>query len=247
MAIGPCRVSVLQLDTHFPRIPGDVACPQTYCRSPEILRIERVDVAHIVRPDPRLIDITPFIEAARRSKGDIITTSCGFLSPFEGIIAAAVDRPFLASSLNALPDLITHVDGRRDGQPDGHQVNIMSFDQAALTSRHLPHAAQGRVGRIFDIGQTSHLYQVISQDLADLDATRARREIVAAVDAHLTSDCALLVLECTNLPPYKEAIRAASPIQTFDILDRLETIAPGTINPAFLSPDQRLQSISVES
>lgn len=274
----PSQVSVLQLDTHFPRLPGDVACGETYCRPPEILRIARADVAHIVYQNPEAIDIEPFIAAARRSQGDIITTSCGFLSPFEDIIAAQIDRPFLASSLNALPYLLAPVVGdwainsqqelpgvfqgelrgafqgdcrggwdadrqnksRGDWPKDwrgdvrGDQINIMSFDRSALSHQHLPPGALAHLGQIFDIGQKSHLYQVLSQDRTVLNADIARREVVSAVDRHLTDDCRLLVLECTNLPPHKQAIRAARSIQTFDILDRIEAVAPGSINSGFL-------------
>jgi hypothetical protein len=38
-------VTVLQLDTSFPRIPGDVACPQTYLGEVEVIRIAQASVA----------------------------------------------------------------------------------------------------------------------------------------------------------------------------------------------------------
>ena len=42
------RVSVLQLDTRFCRVPGDVGCAKSYINDPEIIRVPRTSVANIV-------------------------------------------------------------------------------------------------------------------------------------------------------------------------------------------------------
>lgn len=72
-------VTVLQLDTDFPRVPGDVARPDTYIGDVEILRIPNATVGQIVRADPAAIPIAPFEQAMHQATGDRIVTSCGFL------------------------------------------------------------------------------------------------------------------------------------------------------------------------
>ena len=51
------RVSVLQLDTRFCRVPGDVGCGDSYVNVPEIIRVPRASVADIVSDQPNQIDL----------------------------------------------------------------------------------------------------------------------------------------------------------------------------------------------
>lgn len=229
------RVTVLQLDTQFPRIAGDVASPATYQQRPEILRLPRADVASIVRPDPENIDIAPFVAAAKRARGDVITTSCGFLAPFEAQIAAEVDRPFVASSLNALPQL-----QRRFGAA---AITVLTFDAEALGRSHFPAEP---LPHVIGIGRQSFLYRMIAEDLPEHDPPRAEAELLARIkkitqitpavtpEATPGAGSALLLLECTNLPPFKQALRRRFGVATYDILDRIEAVAPGAVRPAHL-------------
>ena len=53
-------VTVLQLDTDFPRVAGDVGCEQTYLDDIQIIRIPNATVGQIVSADPAAIPIAPF-------------------------------------------------------------------------------------------------------------------------------------------------------------------------------------------
>ena len=48
-------VTVLQLDTDFPRVAGDVGCEQTYLDDIQIIRIPNATVGQIVSADPAAI------------------------------------------------------------------------------------------------------------------------------------------------------------------------------------------------
>ncbi len=52
-------VTVLQLDTDFPRIAGDVGCKESYARPPQIIRVKGASVGRIVTDRPQDIDIAP--------------------------------------------------------------------------------------------------------------------------------------------------------------------------------------------
>ena len=77
------RVSVLQLDTNFLRIPGDIGSDKTFIEQHQYLIVEGVTANKVVTSQPENIDISPFLEAAKSATGDILTTSCGFLAPFQ--------------------------------------------------------------------------------------------------------------------------------------------------------------------
>ena len=87
------RVSILQLDTKFLRIPGDIGCKKTFIEPPQHLIVEGATANKVVTSRPENIDITPFLEAAQSATGDILTTSCGFLAPFQKELQENLDIP----------------------------------------------------------------------------------------------------------------------------------------------------------
>ena len=82
------RITLLQLDTHFPRIPGDVGSVDTFKCDLEIIRVPNATVKEVVNSNPNQIDLDPFFNAINKATGDLITTSCGFLSPFQSELDA---------------------------------------------------------------------------------------------------------------------------------------------------------------
>lgn len=217
-------VTVLQLDTHFPRIAGDVGAAETYIDDVEIIRVSGASVAGIVTGSPEDIDIGPFEDALKYAKGEVIVTSCGFLSYWQGHLEAQSTRPFISSSLVALDRLKDHTI---------EDLAILTYNAAKLGAPHLgqySHFAPCIIG----LDPTAHLRAVIGGDGVTLDAIRAAHETVETVRAQTTNTLQTLLLECTNLPPYKAALAAAFDVQIIDILTEIERVRAGTIRPQFL-------------
>ena len=55
------RVSILQLDTKFLRIPGDIGSEKTFIEPPQHLIVEGATANKVVTSRPENIDITPFL------------------------------------------------------------------------------------------------------------------------------------------------------------------------------------------
>ena len=217
-------VSVLQLDTHFPRIAGDVGSYETYVGEVEIIRVSGASVAGIVTGDPASIDIAPFEAALKAAKGDVIVTSCGFLSYWQGYLETLTQRPFISSSLGALDRLADH---------NVDTLAILTYDDAKLGEVHLGNNARF-APCIIGLDPDAHLRAVIGGNAMNLDTKRAAHETVETVRAQTTSALKTLLLECTNLPPYKDALRSAFDVEIIDILTEIERAKAGTIRPAFL-------------
>ena len=73
-------LSLLQLDTGFPRIAGDVGCRETYRAELDIHVLDALSVARVVTPDPQADDLDRLGAVLAETRGDVITTSCGFLA-----------------------------------------------------------------------------------------------------------------------------------------------------------------------
>jgi hypothetical protein len=215
-------VTVLQLDTDFPRIAGDVGSRDTYVDDIEILRISGASVGQIVNADPAAISIAPFEHAITQARGDISVTSCGFLSYWQKHLAGRTDRPFISSALTALPDLCARHAPR--------DTLTVTFDADGLNEHHFGPYRTDIIGLTKDM----HLRQVISQNRTTLDSDRAAREVASLIATHRKPHHKHILLECTNLPPYKHAIRAQTDLPITDILTCIESRRAGTIKPEFL-------------
>ena len=220
-------VNLFQLDTSFPRIPGDIGSPETWRAGLDIHVVPELSVARVINSDPGATDMTAVEAAMDRARGDILTTSCGFLCYWQDRLAARTARPFVSSALLALPDL------RRRFADE--ELAILTFNADVLKSRAFAPSLGGFAGPVAGLAEESLLRQVIANDLPALDRLRAEDEIVRLGDGVCAAGgVKALLLECTNLPPYKEALKARFDIEIFDILTLIDGMKADIVDPAHL-------------
>ena len=200
-------LGVLMLKTSFPRPQGDVGNPSTWPEGTLFQVVEPATVSAVVTCDSlptALLDA--FVEAGQelvRQGATLITTSCGFLVIAQETLAEALaPTAVITSSLLQIPSLQASL-------TTGQNVGVLTFDARRLSPSHL--AAAGA-----DVGSTSiaglqddnELFRVITGDLAELDAVKAEADVLQAGDALQAGDpqLAAVVLECTNLPPYRQTL-----------------------------------------
>ena len=75
--------------------------------------------------------------------------------------------------------------------------------------------------------------QVIDQNLSALDEVTASLEITKLLCETQTEAHDHILLECTNLPPYRAAITQETGLPVTDILTCIEQTCAGAIAPAF--------------
>ena len=220
------RVSILQLDTNFLRIPGDIGCEKTFIEEPQYLIVEGVTANKIVTSQPENIDISPFLEAAKSATGDILTTSCGFLAPFQKELQENLNIPVVVSSigqLNAINNIYS---------PE--QVIILTIDANKLCKKHLPRKFWKYSECIYGFRNSSYLHKVIFDDMTMFDKGKVAEELLVAFKEACTESTKALLLECTNMPPYKPHLKKHRAVKIFDILSAIEGELPNSINPVYL-------------
>ena len=220
------RVSVLQLDTNFLRIPGDIGSDKTFIEQPQYLIVEGVTANKVVTSQPENIDISPFLEAAKSATGDILTTSCGFLAPFQKELQETVDIPVVVSSVSQLNAI------NKIYSPE--QVVILTIAADKLCKKHLPKKFRKYSECIYGLRSTSYLHKVIFNDMTMFDAGKVAEELLAAFKEACTESTNALLLECTNMPPYKPYLKEHKAVRIFDILSAIEGVLPNSINPIYL-------------
>jgi Asp/Glu/hydantoin racemase len=209
-------VGILMLDTRFPRIPGDMGNAATFDFPVRYHRVAGASPDRVVRLGQREL-LPAFIEGARfleREGVRAVTTNCGFLAKFQPELAAAVSIPVFTSSLMLVP-LVHRM------LPPGRAVGILTVNAASLGPEHLAGAgiAPDLPLVVAGLETEKEFTRVLLDDQLTLDVDAARREHLTVaqrmLDAH--PEIGAIVLECTNMPPYRADIEAATGLPVFDI------------------------------
>jgi len=223
---GPPFIGVLKLETRFPRPPGDIGNPVTHA-FPVVYRVVPGASAQRVVREKATGLLEPFIEAGRTLVAEgacAITTTCGFLALYPQGLAQALPVPVATSSLLQVAWVAPLV-------PRGRRVGILTIDADALEPGHLDAAGVPAGTPVEGLARGSELQRVIFEDLATLDAARVARDVVEAghrlVRAH--PDVGAIVLECTNLPPYRTALVEALRLPVYDCNTLLDWLWRGIV------------------
>lgn len=203
-------LGVLMLDTRFPRPPGDVGNRETYSRAGIPVRFVTVQGASprkiVQDADPSFLQ--PFVDAAvalAAQGARLISTSCGFLARYQTVLQAAVSVPVVTSSLLQCRGL--------------DRVGIVTFDAQSL-SRPLLNAVDVPADAVVEgIAPGCEMHARILANAPEMDLAEVERNVVDAARRLAARDSGLrnIVLECTNMPPYRDAVARATGLPVHDI------------------------------
>ena len=208
----PSVLGIIMLDTQFPRPLGDVGHTQTFGVSVHHDKVKGIWPAKVVTSaaslrQARLVPSFQGIVRNMQMRGvQVITTSCGFLVLLQKELQAVTKLPVVTSSLLQLPALL-----RQEAQ-----VGVLTISANSLGSEHLRAAGVPRESLkdviIQGMPPAGEFASKILGNQPTLDLVLASHEAVAAALALKARAPQLrsLVLECTNLPPYQEAMEAAT-------------------------------------
>lgn len=212
-------VGIIMLKTAFPRLIGDIGNPDTFNYKVHYEVVDLATVDSVVSSTQ--IDAAVFegiVTAAKRLERlgvNVIATSCGFLAPIQDAIQHQIRTPFVASSLNIIPFINTIYGEHND-------IGILTFDKSKLSPLHF--SKNYRTGlHVHDIDKEGYLYQAIKFDKKEIPYQAAEREVLTAakqlMEQHDNLSC--IILECTNLSPYKNTIKKMTQKPVFDIVETL--------------------------
>ena len=209
-------VGILMLDTQFPRIPGDMGNAATFDFPVLYHRVTGASPDRVVRHGQQAL-LPAFIEGARALEREgvrAVTTNCGFLAKFQPEVAASVSIPVFTSSLMLVP-LVHRM------LPPGRAVGIMTVDASSLRPEHWSGAGITKDIRTVVAGMETEkeFTRVLLDDQLELDVEAARQEHLTVARRMLEAhpEIGAIVLECTNMPPYRADIQAATGLPVFDI------------------------------
>lgn len=207
-------LGILMLDTQFPRPPGDIGNLQTWAAlgiPVQMHKVQGASPAKIVREaDPRFVQ--PFVDAARAMQAQgaaLITTSCGFLAAYQELLASSVDVPVVSSSLLQCAHL--------------PRPGVVTIAAASLTPRILAAAGVPEGTPVQGVAPEGEFATRILGNELEMDIAQAERDVVAAAVALCQAHPQLesIVLECTNMPVYRDAVARATGLPVHDVVSLL--------------------------
>lgn len=214
----PC-VGVLMLNTRFPRFPGDVGNPQSFDLPVLYEKVDSAVVDEVITPDA-ISDVllNEFISAGNKliqQGADVITTSCGFLHARQDDMQAALGKPVVSSSLVVLAQLMAD-------RPVQDTIGVMTFDSRMLGVEHLQLETLPNRLHIVGLEDTEYFYPTIKENREHADIEKMREDALLVTKRLRPLETAAVILECTNLSPFKNEIQATLGLPVFDLFDALD-------------------------
>ena len=215
------KIGIIQVDTQFKRILGDIGNPATW-PFPVLYQIMR-DIS------PRKVifkNDTPVLQAALQAalsleeKGvNAITTTCGFLARYQKELSDAVKVPVLTSSLLQI-QLIDRMMNRKK------RIAVLTAKKSALNQLHFQAVGARDIPVIcYGMDEKAYFQKVfVNNLLSDFKPCIIERELLALTRELMEKhpETGAILLECTNMSPYIKSIQAQAQVPVFDILTLIQ-------------------------
>jgi hypothetical protein len=228
-------LGVLLLDTQFPRIPGDVGNELSYDYPVVFRTVPGASVQRVVyEADALLLD--EFIIAARELESlgaTAITSSCGFLSPFQKDIARAMSVPVFLSSLLQVP-LVRSITGGRVGVITANSDRLVELVLlAAGIGEEIPLAIGGLEKTQAFSGTFLNNGTTLQKAVIEKDVLETARELL---DQY--ADISAFVFECHNLAPYSLRVHQETRLPVFDNIDFSNWVMSSITKRSYAQPGE---------
>lgn len=215
-------LGILMLDTRFPRIRGDAGCPETYPFAVNIEIVENADSTIVVDDKPLDFDLlNKFCIAARKLESagaKAIISTCGFLVTDQDKIADAVNIPVTLSALSIYPQIKDKVGDKKIGiltasskSLGPKMLNATGIMQSDVMIKGMEECDEFRNAIL-----TKKINQSVQFDPKIIE-NFAAKQITEMIESE--PNMGAVLLECGNLPPYCDAIKKATGLPVYSILD----------------------------
>jgi aspartate/glutamate racemase len=225
-------IGIILMESFMPFPPG---CPGNASTFPFPVRYEVVRGANMERlvyqGDEKLLE--PFIEAGWKLVQEgvkAITGNCGFMVLYQEYLADTFPVPVFMSSLLQLPFMARML-------KKGEKVGIITASSKTLTPKHMKIATSGIDIPFEIVGMEDRPYfrQAIHEEVGKLEFEKVEAEVVAAGLELVRRDesVKMILLECTDLPPYAAALQEAVALPVFDFSTMINYVFSALVRTRF--------------
>lgn len=217
-------VGIVILDTGFERLPGDIGNATTFSFPVQYKVVTGLRNGAAMSPEqPEVLDA--FVNAANEliAMGvDGISTSCGFLSKFQPVLAERLSVPVATSALLQVPLVQATL-------PRGKRVGIVTALKASLTAEHLSVVGIDPTTPIAAPDPESTIRRNSRNEATRVDYAAQEADVVSAAATLVREnpDVGAIVFECTNFPPYAHAVERELGLPVYDVIGLINWFQQG--------------------
>lgn len=216
-----------------PFIPGSVGNASTWSVPVRYKAVPGLRFDQLLGPDAEEMT-SAVIQAATELAHDgaqLITSNCGFMIRYQEAVRAALEIPILLSSLLLAPFLERML-------PRGKALGIITASASSLTQPMLDAAGLSANSERVVVAGLEHAPSFAAAWIKcsdHLDVSAVETETVDAAVALLAArpDIGMLLLECSELPPFAAAVQRAIGVPVFDFTSMVEFFVTGLIRKPF--------------
>lgn len=211
---------LIQLET----LKGNSTNLDTYPFPVKICRIKGANVETVLENPSREIMNSMILESRKLADEGIkaITTSCGFNAIFQKELNRAVPVPVFTSSLLQVPFIVNFL-------PEDSIIAVVTAKKTALKEEHIRAAGISPDCKmeIFGMEASKEWNKIFTNPDENIDLEIINRDVVNTAARAMENFPAIgaFVLECTDLPPFSQAIRMATGKQVFDFQTLMGSVA----------------------
>ncbi|MFD1361880.1 aspartate/glutamate racemase family protein [Lentibacillus salinarum] len=207
-------IGILMLDTFVPMIPGDMGNATSYPYPVLYRTLNNITAQKISARDQAVLpELIKKGNELVQDGAKAITADCGFLLYEQKELRVALNVPVFLSSLLQLPFMQFMLN-------DGEKVGIITADSKQLHTGMLQ--AMGHVDTervvIRGLENAPYFYDACIAESGTLDQAKIKQEVVTIASnmVALDPDIKTILLECSYLPPYAQAVQDAVHLPVFD-------------------------------
>ena len=220
------KLGILILDRKYPLFIGNVGNPLSYDFPVLVQKIDGLynpPTPPIYNNHNELIkEAQLFINSAinlQKTNVNVIISSCGFFALMQQEVSKILNIPVLTSPLLLIPILLNII-------PQKQKIGVITLYREYLTPEYFKAVGVEDTSRILlsDMSNANEFKKMIEKDSVYVDERKIREEILRSVDLLINSDSniGVLVIECSDMPPYSNDIRKLTKLPVYDYFDLIK-------------------------
>jgi len=228
-------IGILQLPANIPMIPGDMGNASTFDFPVIYEELVGVDPFWILADKPHPIALQKMIEASKKLEmqgARAIIGNCGFFGNYQDQVAEAIDVPFFSGALMQVPMLLNTIGKDK-------KVGVLTASAKLLIPSPLlkgSGVSEEDMKRVVIYGnENGKQMKLITGETGSFSPKALEKELVDLAKKMVKEnpDISIIVLECTEFPPYAHAIQKAVGLPIWDFTTMTDFMHSGAMRKPF--------------
>jgi aspartate/glutamate racemase len=235
--IGGVTIGLVQIRANLPMMPGNMGNATTF-DFPMLYREMNVDnVMDLMKPEMTKNFTDGIVEAAKwlELQGvSAIMGNCGFFGHYQKAVQERIDTPFFSSSLMMMPMIVQSL-------PRNKKVGVLTANGPLLASGQAMEncglSRELQASRVVVEGcENDPEFAYAMSAEGKFNASRFERDILEGIKRLLKKDkdIAMILLECTELPPHAVAVQKMVKMPVWDYTSLTNWIYSGCVRRPFV-------------